>query len=244
MKTSLLLLLLFACLFQIGCRRSATTAINHGNIIVTVYHQVDGAQLIADTAIYTNAAQNKYSVEKLEYYLSDFKIYRNSKLCYSGNEAILINALSGSDISFDIILASGLPAGTYDSVSFYIGLDSVLNIPYGLPQTLDNLDMSWPDAMGGGYHFLKLEGHYINNGALAGYAMHLGQDGFQVSAGTHCNIHILPSGDAELKMTMNVNEWFRNPAVYDFNTDGVFSMGNATLMRKLALNGADVFTAN
>ena len=37
--------------------------------------------------------------------------------------------------------------------------------------------MAWPDVMGGGYHFLKLEGHYKKDSLLAGYAMHIGQNG-------------------------------------------------------------------
>ena len=42
-------------------------------------------------------------------------------------------------------------------------------------------------------------------------------------------------------MTMNVNEWFKNPNIYNFNTDGVFTMGDTILMKKLLQNGADVF---
>ena len=101
--------------------------------------------------------------------------------------------------------------------------------------------MAWPDVMGGGYHFLKLEGHYKKDSLLAGYAMHIGQNGFRVSVGLHCNLILPQNGDADFNMTMNVNEWFKNPNIYNFNTDGVFTMGDTILMKKLLQNGADVF---
>jgi len=39
---------------------------------------------------------------------------------------------------------------------------------------------------------------------------------------------------------MNMNEWFKNPAVYDFNMDGNYSMSSMMAMEKLMMNGADV----
>ncbi len=245
MKTPVILLLLCGCIFQFSCKKKTQgTLINHGKIVVAVTHQVDGAPVVFDTAVFTNAAANQYSIEKLEYYLSDFRIYKNSQLCYSGTEIVLVNGRDSGTFTFNISPSSGLASGIYDSVAFTIGVSSVLNVSYGLPNTLDNMDMAWPDVMGGGYHFFKLEGHYKNAGLLAGYAMHLGQNGYQVNAGMHCSINIKPTGDATLNMIMNVNEWFRNPANYNFNTDGVFTMGDTLLMHKLALNGADVFFTN
>ena len=228
----------------IGCVHDAGIKYNHGKIVVNISHQVDGVRLLFDTVTYTNAAQNVYSVEKLQYYLNDIKIYKSKILRYSGSDIILVDAQKDSVTSFTIIPASGLEVCTYDSIAFKIGVESALNTSYGLPQTLDNLGMAWPDAMGGGYHFLKLEGHYKNNSLLAGYAMHIGGNGFMVRGGFHCALNIAPAGDAELNIIMNVNEWFRNPNNYDFNTDGVFTMGDTVLMQKLVQNGADVFFSN
>ncbi len=242
MKNLLLVLSLVVCLLQISCRKNSGNSINHGKILISIQHKVDGAQLLFDSAIYTNAAGNIYSVEKLEYYLSNFRIYKKGILCSSIDAVVLINA--DTNLTFSITPPAGLQTGIYDSIAFLIGLDSAHNNSYGLPQTLDNLNMAWPDVMGGGYHFFKLEGHYKTSGAHAGYAMHLGQNGYQVNAGIPCSIPILPTGDASLNISMNINEWFTHPATYDFDTDGIFSMGYPTLMQKLATNGADVFTAN
>lgn len=40
---------------------------------------------------------------------------------------------------------------------------------------------------------------------------------------------------------MNLNEWFRNPFIYDFNIDGNYSMGSSAAMAKLKANGVDIF---
>jgi uncharacterized protein YwgA len=43
---------------------------------------------------------------------------------------------------------------------------------------------------------------------------------------------------------MNINEWYANPAVYDFEVDGNYSMGLSAAMLKLSKNGKDVFSIN
>ena len=37
--------------------------------------------------------------------------------------------------------------------------------------------MAWPTAMGGGYHFMKVEGHYLDtSNTIQGFAIHLGKN--------------------------------------------------------------------
>lgn len=226
-----------------ACKKN-NPAPNYGKVNVTISHQVDGVPVLFDTIAYVNQAGNRYSVERLQYYLCDFRIYKQGKLYHSGKEVNYIDARIDSLCVFSISLTTGLIAGQYDSVAFCIGVDSSRNIAYGLPATLQNIDMEWPQEMGGGYHFLKLEGHWIDGSQQSGYAMHLGQNAFLVSAGARCNLNIPRSGNASLSLTMNINEWFKNPYLYNFSTDGVFSMGDSVLMEKLSENGRDVFYGN
>jgi hypothetical protein len=236
--------LLSVFLVLASCTKQSADSPNHCNILFKVYHKVDAQKLIFDTVIYKNAVQYIYSVEKLQYYISDIKIFKNRVLAYSGTDVFLIDARSDSVISFSVTPAGGLTPGIYDSVAFFIGVHPLFNVTNGLPVTLDNINMEWPIATGGGYHFLKMEGHYKDGSSLAGFAMHLGENGFQVETGMQCNMEVKPVGDVVFKMTMNVNQWFRDPNTYDFNTDGVFSMGDTLAMTKLSQNGADVFYNN
>ncbi|MBA3900642.1 MAG: hypothetical protein H0X62_10600, partial [Bacteroidetes bacterium] len=98
-----------------------------------------------------------------------------------------------------------------------------------------------PEQMGGGYHFLKLEGRFQADNKVLGYAIHLGNNENLV------NCKVLHSFDVKLKyqevnMEMNLNEWYRNPNVYDFNKDGNYSMSLMPAMKKISENGATVFT--
>jgi hypothetical protein len=101
--------------------------------------------------------------------------------------------------------------------------------------------MEWPVLMGGGYHFMMLEGHFADSSGTPGFAMHLGTNA------SLCPVNItdtfsLTQDDFTLHINMNINEWFRTPYVYDFNVDGNYIMGNIQSMSKIAANGFDAFT--
>ena len=235
------------CLLAVvaGCNKDTTNnTVTSGGITVKVNYKVGNQPLIFDTVAFTNEAGNQYNVEKLQYYLSGFRFYKDNKLKFTSLEVFYLDARVDSTATFALTKLAGMHTDTYDSVSFYIGVDPVVNISNSLPQTLANIDMGWPDMMGGGYHFLKMEGHWKDNGSYSGYAMHMGSNYYQAKAGVKCSLVVGQAANATLSMTMNINEWFSNPHTYNFATDGVFTMGNAVLMQKLTDNGADVFHSN
>lgn len=209
-----------------------------GTLKIQVNHQVDGKELAWDTLEYRNQAGNIYSVERLQYYISDLRFYGNQELVKYIDTAIYIDAriLGRSQMVFQ-----DFPFRYVDSVTFLIGVTPKYNIAGGLPATMENAVMDWPEMMGGGYHFLKLEGRWLDKTQTPGFAMHIGKPGYQVNAGLRCVYLLREDRSDPLIMTMNINEWFRNPHQYDFSTDGVYSMGNDVLMQKLKDNGADVF---
>ncbi|MBN9482821.1 MAG: hypothetical protein BGO70_08090 [Bacteroidetes bacterium 43-93] len=234
----------FLLLMALGCRRESTYSVEpqKGTIAVNIDHVVDGQPLIWDSLIYKNAAGNRYSITRINYYISNIHFYRNRYDVLFVDSIFYVSAANIASCNFNI---TNVPSGPYDSVSFCIGLLPVRNASYSLPPTMDNVNMIWPDVMGGGYHFLKFEGHWLDSlGHVGGFAMHLGSNGYYSIAGAGFKMKIPPGSTDRLKLTMNMNEWFRNPNTYNLETDGVYSMGNATLMKKLAENGKDVFTAN
>ena len=199
---------------------------------------VDGAALVTDTLRYENEAHNQYSVQTLQFYLSRLALVRPDSSRVELKDWLYVDAAMPSTLNLTI---QNIPPGCYAGMSFNIGLDSLLNVPGGLPATADNLMMEWPVPMGGGYHFLKLEGYFTDSSGTPGYAMHVGTNACLTSV-------FLPASlcfqDTEVPKTLfaNVNEWFRTPETYNFNTDGNYSMGNTDAMMKLAANGADAFT--
>lgn len=240
MKRHSVLLTILLTTAMISCKKEKQNVIpppTYGDVVITMGYHVDGKPLYLDSIMYTNEAGNRYSVTRLQYYISRVCFYKAGAVQYSSDTIVYADAKYSQTF-----LLANVPAGIYDSISCYIGMDEAQNSSYSLPATFENTNMIWPATMGGGYHFLKLEGYWDDSGAISGYAMHLGRNGFVVKAGVKSGITVIGGTEYNMTLNMNINEWFRRPQVYNLATDGVYSMGNAVLMKKLSNNGADVFS--
>jgi hypothetical protein len=237
MRRSALLIVSFLVVALVSCRKDDDNpAPVHKGVEINLSYTIDGYALLFDTIMYDNDAGNKYGVTRLHYYLSAFEFISSSGTVYSYDSIFYVDAQSGTNAQFEF---PQLPAGSYTKLKFLIGLDSSHNVSYSLPNTVENANMAWPDNMGGGYHFMKLEGNFVNQ-QVYGFAMHLGNNRNIVAINIDENFS-LTGTDHSLNLEMNLNEWFRNPSIYDFNYDGNYSMIDSLAMAKLASNGVDVF---
>jgi hypothetical protein len=200
--------------------------------------RVDGAPLEFDTIKYMNAAGNNYSVTTLKFYLSQVYLLKPDSTEILFREWIYVDALSGATHR---ITSDSIPAGEYIGMKFNIGIDAAHNVVNGLPVTIENLEMEWPVFMGGGYHFLKMEGHFTDTSGTPGYAMHLGNNHAICPVTVFGNFCAGQSCES-VTLTANINEWFRTPYTYDLNLDGNYIMGDSLAMSKIAGNGIDVFS--
>ncbi len=221
-----------------SCQKKDQLA-SSGTLSLSILHHVDGKSLSFDSVLFLNASGELYSVTRLEYYLSSFRLYHKGEVEYSADSVYYINA---RDSALTIVL-SQVPVGHYDSMSFFIGLSPALNMHGQLHPTPANVAMQWPEVMGGGYHFLKFEGHWVDGVAQSGFAIHVGTDPFLIYAGCNSDMTIA-DGKTTASLRMNVNEWLRNPHQFSFKTDGVYTMDSGPLMDKIRKNGGDVFTLN
>lgn len=208
----------------------------HAGASMVVRHEVDGEPLVRDTLRYFNAMGHSYGVTRLEYYLSG--------LVLKGSGGTPDHAVPGpwyvnaaADNTFDLGV---LPVGAYAGLHIQLGLPPELNQTNALPATMANVNMAWPIPMGGGYHFMKFEGHFIHQGQPAGFAMHVGRDQNLVH-GDMPRAFVVGEGQGRLVLHFNLNEVFRDPHTYNLST-GNQSMGSDSLMGLLRDNCADVFT--
>ena len=223
-------------LLALGCKKDETPGpVNGLNLVID--YSVDGQPLLFDSLMYVSPAGETYQVTRLEYYLSGFRFYRGGEVAYSSDTVVYIDARKPEAMG----LFKQVPVGHYDSLVFFLGVAPEWNHNGMLEPTAENVAMEWPEVMGGGYHFVKLEGHWDEGLTLRGFAIHLGTDPLLVRAGIWETIHI-PHHDPELRLNMNINEWFRNPETYSFEQDGVYTRGNMMLMKKVLANASDVFT--
>jgi hypothetical protein len=185
--------------------------------------------------MYQNAAGEQFSVSRLQYFLSGIVFYRGGDSVYAVDTVAYIDARKDY-----IVNIAGVPAFSYDSVSYVIGVPPARNAHGALAPTFENVAMEWPEVMGGGYHFLKLEGYWQDGGAPTGYSMHLGTNPALVRGGFRTAGSVAAGAQHKVSWSMDVAEWMTRPHVFSFDTDGVYTMGNAALMRKVSENGRDV----
>ncbi len=226
--------LLFACQKDETDRPGPDTTT--GSVTLILEHHMDGMPLAFDTMYYATAAGHTYSVSRLEYYLSEIVL---SGVDGTPDDTIhgpcYVNA--GGTTSFDLGALSG---GAYSGATLLLGLPPGMNVTGGLPNTLENVNMAWPDPMGGGYHFIKFEGHFLEDASPNGFAIHVGNNSYLAHAELG-QAFTLDGASGTLALRFNLNELFRTPHTYDLSS-GNYSMGNMVLMGQLRDNAVDAFT--
>ena len=233
------LLIIFIWLtLMISCKKeSITEPSSTGTINLSIGYEADGNSIQLDSIMYPLDSGCRISIETLHYYLSEIKLIRSDGLevLIKNFQYVSIRKPETNVFSSGLILQ-----GEYKGVKFNFGLDSLHNIPDGLPNSTESNNMIWPVPMGGGYHFMKFEGHFTDSSGTFGYAMHLGKNEnlFTIQLDTN---FVIGDNALNIPLVMNLNEWFRNPYIYDFNIDGNYSMGSSAAMAKLKANGVDIF---
>ncbi|MFP5469993.1 MAG: MbnP family protein [Bacteroidia bacterium] len=188
---------------------------------------------------YKNAAENSYSVTKIDLYISNVILKQSDGSVFTSKEVFYVDA---ADVKKSFFMLDSIPPGIYTEISFLLGLDSNTNISYTLPSTTENLNMAWPDMMGGGYHFLKFEGHFMDSTSTQkGFAIHLGKNENlpKISFTSTLNQKYW---DHDYSLTFDLNEVFANPHTYDLDKDNNYTMMDSVAMNKIMLNISDAFS--
>lgn len=222
-----------------------------GSVCIQLRHVVGDQDLVLHSIQYENAAGNEYGVESLHYYLSDFA------LTAAGNRLALddlsfdlvhyVDAESTSTLEFHL---DGVPEGRYDDVVFTFGLDDEKNVAGALSETEVNRNMSWPEILGDGYHYMKLQGWYLVQGSdPVGFKTHTGrlhQDPdpphphfFSVTLTPE--VDVVRGEVTEVEILADVNEWYTGPNDIDLETHSTAIMANTEAQDLVQQNGASVF---
>lgn len=202
---------------------------------IHISHRVNGQPLRLDPLTYHTAANQAFGVSKVHYILSKITWTHQNGMVYSLDGPWFIDALANNDLYLPL---PRLAEGNYQ-FTCTIGLDSSMNSSYYWDNIAGFVGMAWPDPMGGGYHFLKLEGQYqLNNQQLGGYAFHLGKSMFSIRHQTFSMDY--KQGDT-LQLQMQLDRWFGPPIVWDFTQYPSHTMTNDSAMQLLVQNGQTVF---
>lgn len=260
-------LILIIALF--GCKKEGEVAepelpINTtGKIQVQFSHTMGTEPLVLNSNQYTNEAGNRYEITELMYFVSDFVLYSHlhTPISIDAWTAIhYVDVLHPESLIWNVF--DSIPQGIIDSVSFTFGISAQRNQSFMFVNPPES-NMAWPDVLGGGYHYLMINGRWIDAQEVAQpYNFHLGigqiysdtityntnsitgfvQNYFRVTLATP-NLSISSNNSSVLRINMDVSSWFKTPFVWDFNYWGGAVMQNQRAMQTIKENGADVFSA-
>jgi hypothetical protein len=150
-----------------------------------------------------------------------------------------IDALNPLSLSLSL---GEIPNNLYTHFNFQFGLDSSINLSNKYVNENFHTTMAWPELIGGGYHYMKLEGAYINDSTF--YNTHTGPSmgenySFLVSKEIALNVDG-DLGDISFDLNMIIDNWYKNPN--EINFDNAIMMDMQKQMQ-LRMNGiTDVFS--
>lgn len=251
-------------LIPIACKKEGPQKLpeNSGHLIFTFDHVFDDAPIVTDSLMYTNAAGNKFMINELMYFISDVTLYAGGKSAFVFNETNIhyVNIETPGTLTW--APEDSIPAGVYDSIVFTFGIAKPTN-KNGLFVNAPEVNMAWPDILGGGFHYMMLNGKWLDTaGVLQNANVHLGigqlyksntmdtdsiyeyvDNAFRVTP-KQSAFGIIQQQTVNIQITMHVDSWFKTPVLYDFNVFGGKIMMKQHAMKTLCNNGYDVFTVN
>jgi len=241
----------------ISCKKPA----GYGDLSVNIGYSVNGEPLVTDSLCYHNEVGNAFMITEIQWFISKMELQdeRGEWIALQHREAeSLVSSPTDKIFYIDTnipenqtLQMASIPIGHYKALRFTFGLDEGDNVT-GLFSDAPEAEMFWPEPLGGGYHYMKLNGRFVNaDGALVPLNTHLGigqnadhtefyQNYFTIELPIDLNIS--ENTDNQFDLTMIVDNWFRNPNLYDFNIFGSAIMQNHVAQQALKENGQNVFT--
>ncbi len=231
-----------------------------GMLCFDFQHKINGNNIVYDTFMYINEAGNSYLVNEIQYFISDVSLRK-----VDGSTISLTNWEDIHYVDTDIdkskiyTFKDKIAIGTYDKLSFIFGIAEEKNNSLMFVNPPESF-MFWPENLGGGYHYMKLNGKWINEiEQVSPYNFHLGIGqiyhsypdsitGFIQNYFT-IDMHDMPfeikdNETCDLEIVMNVENWFRSPNTYNHNQWGGDIMQKQEAMQLAVENGNDVFNYN
>ncbi|MFA5974340.1 MAG: MbnP family protein [Lentimicrobiaceae bacterium] len=263
MKYSLLAIPLFGFLMltNVSCNNDKPDPIQPtGHISFNFTHLVDGLPLEKDNMKYVNAAGNPYEINQVMYFISDVTLHKSGgtkKLISDWTDIHYVDIDMPETLKWDVY--DDIQTGAYDSVSFVFGITEEKNKSFMFVNPPE-VNMMWPDFLGGGYHYMMINGSWKDeSNVIKSFAFHLGigqlyksnvinvdsiyafvQNYFSVKL-PNSSFTIEENKTRQIEIIMNIDSWFKTPHIYDHNYWGGAIMQNQQAMQMAKENGYDVF---
>lgn len=265
MKITIYIVLFTILSMMTSCKKDEPSSDQTGRLSFYFHHAIPdtnligGSNILYDTMMYRNAAGNPYLVNEIQYFISDVTLHKND-----GSELLIDDWKDIHYVDTDLPetwnwqMKDPIPTGTYDSISFTFGISEEKNQSLMFVNPPES-NMFWPEYLGGGYHYLKLNGKWKDtNEVVRPYNFHMGIGQIYDNDGTtiidfvqnyfdvtleNTKFTVTPGKNIAFTIVMHVNKWFEEPHVFDFNYWGGDIMQKQDAMHVAKENGSNVFTA-
>ena len=256
------LVILGALLFvDISCKNDTPDAEKTtGHISFNFNHLVDGLPLQKDIMKYVNAAGNPYGINQVMYFISDVTLHKSdgtTRLIQDWTDIHYVDIDLPETLTWNVY--DDIATGAYDSVSFIFGITKEKNQSFRFVNPPE-VNMMWPDILGGGYHYMMINGSWKDDAnVIKSFAFHLGigqlyksnvieVDSIYAFVQNYFNVKLPNSSftveenkTRNIEIIMNVDSWFKTPHLYDHNYWGGAIMQKQPAMQMVKENGFDVF---
>ena len=242
------LLIIIAIISLVSCSSNDDKA---SDILISVTNSQnwDGENITASdlgTKEFTDENGEILKIERLRYLISKV-ILTNS---YGDEIEIgsykLVDLTNNNTLNYATNIV--VPPGTYTSISFVYGFNEEDNIDQAYLD-LNTASWNWPEMLGGGYHFMQLDGTFTSPTILSPLPFNYHNGTARISEGVfeqnfiRVNVDGLSiDSNTNIDIKMNLAEWFKNPKTWDLNLLNTGLMGNYDAQRKMNENGQSVFS--
>ncbi|NND89083.1 MAG: hypothetical protein HKM28_07550 [Flavobacteriaceae bacterium] len=244
-------ILFFCSVFLLSCGEDDSTSAT--TVKFAFNHQWNGEDIDifnADNIEFETANGELISIERLRYLISDITLTTENGNIVGLEGYHLIDINQSATLNYDSFIE--VPTGNYSNVAFRFGFDDTDNIDGAYPD-LNVANWSVPGMLGGGYHFMQLEGRFIHeSGDELNYQFHTiraaqnpGPDvettdtSFTVNLGS-----TIISANETITINVDLAEWFKNPHIWNLSEKYTTLMPDYDAQITMSQNGPSVFSLN
>lgn len=199
------------------------------------------------TTIFTNENNDQLTIARLRYLISNIQLTNSDGVTTDIEGYQLVDLSDASTLSFAPNVS--VLEGSY-TMSFVYGFNEEDNVGGAYPD-LNAASWNWPAELGGGYHFMQMDGQYdVDTTAPMPYNYHNGtakvSDGVFEQNFVEVTIPNLieVSEGGTIEIIMDISEWYKNPYTWDLSVFDISLMANYDAQKKMNLNAGSVFSAN
>jgi len=220
--------------------KDGITLTSSGNVTLSINHMFGSSALAMSPTIYVTDANDSIKVTQLSYYISNVTLTEDNGTKRNLGNYNLVDFVQGQSSN---IALTNVPAGTYTSLSYMIGVDSMANSTGSHTGDLDpSLGMYW--TWNTGYVFIRIKGRYgaQNNS----YSFDIGGDNNQMTVSHPLTAYKVSGTSATATVIFDLEKVFNSPNMYDLKTDSTSIHNTAATVPigKLRPNISGAFTLN